>query len=306
MGGEIGAEPREPSGSVFWFTVSLPASSSATPEVEALPLEQPLTPTTRILVVDDIDTNRELVAAYLKSEGVEPDLASSGREAVELVRTRPYDLVFMDLNMPEMDGLEATRTIRGLSPPASEVAIVALTAGATTDDIDVCRRAGMHGHVAKPVEKRELIAAVRQHAGRRVLAEVMAETSRTIGDRVILDPDPLDSLREQIGSERFAKLYAMMMRDLDAAAQELAGQDRDLRIDKLRATAHRLISTSGHLGAMRLNTAAEDLSRRARAHRDNDELDALRKAIAAAGDLATESLAALSARYGLPGEVVSD
>ncbi len=117
---------------------------------------------TRILVVDDSADNRLLIGAYLRREPYEVDFAEDGKQAVEKFRSTRYELVFMDIQMPEMDGLDATRAIRqwegghGLDPTP----IIALTAFALEEDVQRILAAGCDAHVAKPVKKRVLLDAI--------------------------------------------------------------------------------------------------------------------------------------------------
>lgn len=158
MGGEVGAEARPGEGSTFWFEVPLPLADAdagqATGPVEAVPTQL------RVLMADDAPANRELVTAILGGLGLELDTVADGAQAVEAVRRGAYDLVLMDVHMPVMDGLAATRAIRELDGPAAEVPIVALTANVQPEQVDRCREAGMDGHVGKPIQIGQLLAAM--------------------------------------------------------------------------------------------------------------------------------------------------
>jgi CheY-like chemotaxis protein len=109
----------------------------------------------RILLADDVELNLEVAMEFLNHLGVETDTAQDGRETVEKFAGQPegyYDMLFMDIHMPVMDGYEATRTIRGLDrPDAQTIPIIAVTADAFSDDIQKAHDAGMNGHIAKPL-----------------------------------------------------------------------------------------------------------------------------------------------------------
>jgi PAS domain S-box-containing protein len=158
MGGEIGAEGRPGEGSTFWFEVPLPladadAGQTAGP-VAAVPAQL------RVLMADDAPANRELVTAILGGLGLDLDTVEDGAQAVEAARRDAYDLILMDVHMPVMDGLAATRAIRELGGPAGIVPIVALTANVQPEQVDRCREAGMDGHVGKPIQIGQLLAAM--------------------------------------------------------------------------------------------------------------------------------------------------
>ena len=133
----------------------------------------------RVLVVDDVKVNQRLVSVMLSAIGMRIDLAANGREAVKAVDSLPYDLVLMDVQMPEMDGLEATRQIRALGGAARHVPILAMTANAMVGDREICLQAGMNDYISKPIDKDKLIERARYWLGQD------AETpSRGPGDEV--------------------------------------------------------------------------------------------------------------------------
>jgi len=158
MGGRIGFQPREGGGSSFWIefpAFRAPPAEMASPEPDARPL--------RVLVVDDHAMNQEVAKVYLEACGCEIVCCKDGAEAVRAVEDTPFDLVFMDIHMPVMDGIAAARAIRRLPLPRAATPIVALTAAATAADVEACIDAGMNAHIAKPIRGDQLAEALMRY-----------------------------------------------------------------------------------------------------------------------------------------------
>jgi CheY-like chemotaxis protein len=134
------------------------------------PQKPPLDPAEAldILVVEDTLTNQEVMCGLLRRLGHRVEVADNGLLALGLVEKHGYDLIFMDVRMPEMDGLEATRRIRALAPEKASVRIVAMTASAQSSDVEACRAAGMDEYVSKPVDRRKLMAVLEKF-GRKTI-----------------------------------------------------------------------------------------------------------------------------------------
>jgi len=160
MGGQIGLTSVEGQGSTFWFELALPVATALAPASEAehaAQLERPI----RLLLVEDVAVNRELVKTVLAPFDIEIDTAEDGVQAIEAFRRGDYDLVLMDVQMPVMDGLAATRRIRALPiPAAAATPIVAMTANVLPDQIARCAEAGMDDHLGKPMQPAALLNAI--------------------------------------------------------------------------------------------------------------------------------------------------
>jgi len=174
MGGDISLESRPGEGSTFMFEVpfgraeaeaEVGAEAHGGGEIKAGAPQACYDFTgRRILLAEDIDINREIVVAMLEPVGLEIECAANGLEAVQMFSDAPgrYDMIFMDLQMPQMDGITATRRIRELG---AGVPIVAMTANVFQEDIDACLAAGMDDHLGKPLDFGQILAKLQAFLG---------------------------------------------------------------------------------------------------------------------------------------------
>lgn len=154
MGGELVVVSAPGQGAVFTLKLTLVTAQSPVAEAAPEPVRA------RVLVVDDHAVNRQAISLILAPLGVTPRTAASAEEGLEHLAREPFDVVLMDVYMPDMDGREATRLLRSRAGPNQSTPVVAITASATERDWQACREAGMNGHVAKPIEPAQLYAAL--------------------------------------------------------------------------------------------------------------------------------------------------
>jgi signal transduction histidine kinase/DNA-binding response OmpR family regulator/HPt (histidine-containing phosphotransfer) domain-containing protein len=291
MGGEIGVISALGRGSSFRFSVTLPLAEKPA-QIEQDDNESYANFTTciaglghplRILLTDDDATNRLVAAKMLKDFDVQINMACNGVEVVEAVTHFRCDVILMDMRMPEMDGLQATRAIRAKGGWLASVPIIAFTANAFAEDVKACQDAGMNDFVVKPVRKKVLIGTIARALmraapaipaeGGTVEAPPLAPGEAEAGPagEAVPDPDAGDcayplmdravyhELVQEIGEESISEM-------LDVFVNETVAQIALLRRlccpndgPQIARVAHSLKSTSGAFGLKRLSALARTL-----------------------------------------------
>jgi two-component system sensor histidine kinase/response regulator len=211
----------------------------------------------RVLVVDDNTINQRVTLGYLERTGHRGDLAGNGLEALNAVRRLPYDLVLMDVQMPEMDGLTAARAIRALTGAVSRVPIIGLTANATEEDRMACLAAGMNDYLPKPLDPVKLMEKLRAWAEHPEAAAGLAPPEErpelASSGPVLPARGMLESLMRAMPAAELRQLYLMFASRARDTAHFLAGTPDAAQVEM---RVHELTGTAGNLGLSRLAGAA--------------------------------------------------
>ncbi|MEM1433875.1 MAG: ATP-binding protein [Pseudomonadota bacterium] len=160
MQGEIGVDSVEGAGSTFWCQLPCRTATAADAARQDEPADRAPPNQLKLLVADDNPINRKIVAAYLRKAGHTATLVDDGEAAVQALEAQPFDAILMDVNMPKLDGVGATRAIRRLDEPRARTPIIALTANTMEGEREALLDAGMDDYLAKPVDQAQLLSAL--------------------------------------------------------------------------------------------------------------------------------------------------
>ena len=221
----------------------------------------------RILLAEDDVTNQRVAFSVLQKLGLDADIANNGREAVEMITQQQYDLVLMDCRMPEMDGFEATRSIRQMEA-FHAIPIVALTANVFAADQQQCLDAGMNDFLGKPFKRDELAEKLSQWlkytTNEPATPEIATSTTTLITDNPAIDSQKLDELRESMGS-LFDELIPGFINDTNSKFDRIHRYLNEGNFGELLMLAHSIKGSSLNIGASQLATIAQKMETEANA-----------------------------------------
>ena len=218
----------------------------------------------RILLAEDNAMNQKVALRLLEQLGYHADVANNGLEAIKTLERQPYDVVLMDVQMPELDGLDATRRIGERWSSESRPHIIAMTANALPEDREACFAAGMDDYVAKPIRAEELVAALK-----RAKPRADADGGSEGVEYVSLDDDALKNLRDLGGDDFLGEVIDAFLADAPELVATLRRALDEASSEELRRAAHTLKSNGATLGA----TEFAELCRTLEAHAKAGELD---------------------------------
>jgi signal transduction histidine kinase/response regulator RpfG family c-di-GMP phosphodiesterase len=319
MGGRISCESRSGIGSEFMFQLELekvsqdsvaplefssktysimqnPAVYDRRSEVEVLPEKAPL-----VLVVEDNTINQEVSSGILKNLGCRVDLAENGEMAVAAVKNKSYDIIFMDCQMPVMDGYDTTRRIRAMgsiSRSGGELPVIALTAHALAGDRVKCIKAGMDDHLAKPFSKFQMA---------EILSRWLPEWQDTVIDQPAVEEDHTDAepneetictaaldvirgIQPPGADDILTKVIKIFLRDAPERTQKISLALAAGDLESIRDHAHYMKSSSGNLGAVYLSSLYKALEENTR---KTDNLERLSQIITEIGPALDQAVSQL-------------
>lgn len=255
MDGSIAFKSTYGFGSQFWFDLPLIEVRNAEKEIHeetvlnaVIENNKPL----KVLVADDNETNQMIISVILKRLGCFTDIVSDGLKAVQAVKNNSYDIILMDVSMPNMDGLEATRQIRSLASEKSSVKIVALTAYTQEEDKLKVFDAGMDAFLSKPVFRNDIVTLINSIVGKHSNPGDHSDTNITLRDEDVLNQETLSQITDGMNDSDISELFGMFSRDLTRHLNNANISVKSEDFQLLERSSHGLKGLSGTFGATKL------------------------------------------------------
>lgn len=222
------------------------------------------------LLAEDNLVNQEVMLSVLENYGIKPVIAENGRDALKMAGLKEFDIIFMDCQMPEMDGFESTQRIRDLENQEKRdtATIVALTANAMKGDREKCIAAGMNDYLSKPLKEQELESILRKWLGYKKIDEKEIESDNSDLSDVpytvsVIDSDTIDKLKK-VTKDKFPSLIAIFLSNGTELMNSIEAGIKNSDIDEITRSTHALRSTTGQIGALSLQKIVSDIETRSK------------------------------------------
>lgn len=277
MGGEIAVESVLNQGSTFRFVLTLPLAEAPATASEQNDLSlyaelkaqiAALKRSLRVLIADDNPANRLVAAKMLKEFDVQTNQVADGAEALNAATRFAFDVILMDVRMPEVDGLQATRAIRAHGGSLAAVPIIAFTANAFEDDVNACAEAGMDAFITKPVRKRELVAVIlrvireaEQSAASKAKDEAFNERALASEIGQSVDRSAFEELANEIGERDASETLNVFVNETETRLKMLRRLSYQQDRSTIEREAHSLKSSAGTFGLHEVAEFARRLER---------------------------------------------
>lgn len=223
----------------------------------------------RVLLVEDVPLNQQIAVSFLRKLGLVVEVASNGFEALEQIKHHPYDAILMDVQMPEMDGFEATRQIRQM-PIGKSIPIIAMTAAAMEHEKEACVKAGMNDHLAKPINSKQLSQTLNYWLMQTDVNLKLTDTNAS-NESLSLPGFDFSELKQLLGDdhEQILNILLMFVEDFGKIDQEIAQAISQNQTQQAHRLLHQMKGTAGNIGAKILF----DISQKFDTQLKNDQID---------------------------------
>ncbi len=278
LGGEIGVESETGAGSQFWFTLILDIDQQQYPKQEIVKVEQGTASfkLLNILLAEDSQANIIVAQAVLSKAGHTLEIAKNGQQAIDAINrsvesNRIFDLILMDLMMPVMDGIEATKIIRKMPGKVSQIAIIAMTANAVKGDKEYCLQAGMNDYISKPFVAAELLQKIEDVSNfkpaHHLSTKPATDEAVTLAENNVLVPQlnelpymddkVLQQLAEDTSAELVPEMITVFLKELKKRLVNIEQACEQKNVEGIASEVHALKSSSGTYGALKLQSIAK-------------------------------------------------
>ena len=202
----------------------------------------------KVLVVDDNIINQKVAVKMLERSNIITDIAANGREAIDAFKNLLYDLILMDIQMPEMDGLEATRTIRTIEQNKKRTTIIALTANAMQGDRERCLKAGMDDYLSKPIKQQDIDMMIERWLTSKTTRELVEIQSTESLKNEMIDPKRIEQIKEIGDNALLHELLSLYLQDLKQFSADIQTALEKNNFKQIYEYSHKLKGSSANLG----------------------------------------------------------